>query len=87
METETDLQADEIETPPHSKNIKRYGFRRQGSVLIVEFQSGARYEYPNVPREVFDQMRHAPSAGSFLAKEVKDQFAAHKVETKQGAGV
>jgi hypothetical protein len=53
----------------------------------VEFQSGARYEYPNVPREVFDQMRHAPSAGSFLAKEVKDQFAAHKVETKQGAGV
>jgi len=80
---EDQLDADEIETP-ESKNLKRYGYRSADNTLIIEFKNGARYEYPDVPRELFDQMRHADSAGSFFAQRVKNDFQAKRLE-KQNA--
>jgi hypothetical protein len=87
MDTENVLEADEIEMPK-SNNIARYGYRQRDTTLTVQFRNGMIYEYSNVPREIFEQMRHADSAGGFLAKNVKGQFEAHKRgETKRGAEV
>ena len=85
--TETKLAADDIETP-NSSNVRQYGYRHKDKVLVVQFQkSGEIWEYPNVPYEIFDQMRQADSVGSFVAKELRHGFKGQKVEEKKGAAV
>lgn len=47
--------------------------------MTVEFVSGGRYEYREVPRSVFLGMQSAGSAGAFFRRMVKDQFVSERV--------
>jgi hypothetical protein len=68
---------------PKSKNISQYGYREQDETLVIQFNHGNRYEYPGVPREVFDQMVESDSAGKFFAAKVKNDYPANRVEPKK----
>lgn len=59
---------------PESSNLTGFGYDEGRSVLTVQFNSGGRYEYYDVPSQVFDQMCAAPSKGSFLASNVKSVY-------------
>lgn len=37
-----------------------------GTDMVVEFQSGSRYRYPNVDRQVAENFAKAPSKGQFF---------------------
>jgi hypothetical protein len=56
---------------PESSNISRFAYEPQAQVLTVEFKSGGVYNYFDVPQATFDQMRAAPSKGSFHATFIK----------------
>ena len=57
-----------------SSTISRMAYADDRKVLTVEFKSGTRYEYFDVPSVVFDQMRGSASKGQFLAANIKGRF-------------
>lgn len=59
---------------PESSNLAGFGYDPARSVLTVEFKNASRYEYYDVPADVFERMRAATSRGQFLAQEVKNRF-------------
>jgi len=57
-----------------SSNVEAIGYDEAVQELHVQFLSGGRYIYHDVPREVFDDFVYAPSKGSFLNREVKGLY-------------
>lgn len=62
-----------IETPK-SSNISRFKYDPERSVLTVEFHNGGRYDYFDVPEQVFQSMVSASSKGQFLAQNIKGRY-------------
>ncbi len=60
--------------PVTSSTIASVGYDSRHAVLEVEFQSGAVYRYFSVPRNVFRNLREAPSKGSFLNRRIRDRY-------------
>lgn len=51
----------------------------QSETLEVEFTSGAVYQYYNVPQSIYDALKAAPSAGQFLAYQIKNAYPYSRV--------
>lgn len=62
-----------IETP-ESSNISRLGYDEPNRVLKIEFKNGSLYDYFDVPVNIFEEIRNAPSKGQYLAQQVKGIF-------------
>jgi hypothetical protein len=45
----------------------------------VTFVTGRRYVYDDVPSEVFDAFKTAPSRGAFFNHEIRDRYAFREV--------
>lgn len=82
--------------PVESSNIKAIGYDVDSKTLRVEFAprkdgTVARYDYAEVPVELFEGMKAAPSVGSFFARNVKQLYDVKakeevKPEAAQAAG-
>jgi hypothetical protein len=59
---------------PESSTVARFGYDPDRRVLAVEFKTGGRYEYYDVPINLFEQMRVAVSKGQFLAQNIKSKY-------------
>jgi hypothetical protein len=59
---------------PESSNIAGFDYDANQKVLLVEFNNGGRYNYYDVPENVFEGMKAAASKGQFLAQNVKNVF-------------
>ncbi|MEA2831480.1 MAG: hypothetical protein QOF22_2228 [Bradyrhizobium sp.] len=53
--------------------------------LWVTFISGRRYVYAEVPVDVFDAFKTAPSHGTFFNREIRDRYAYREV-TRERSG-
>lgn len=62
-----------------SSNIKTYAYSPTRGVLTIEFQSGAKWEYEQLPQKVFDELKQAESKGSFFASRIKGYYHGRKV--------
>ena len=62
-----------IETP-ESSHIARIGYESESQVMTIVFARGESYQYFDVPAEVFEQMKSAPSKGQFLAQAIKGAY-------------
>ena len=60
--------------------IRRFHYERQRQTLIVEFVSGRRYAYHDVPPHVHDAMRAAHSRGSYFNAHVRDHYAFERLD-------
>jgi hypothetical protein len=58
-----------------SSAISSVGYDERSAVLEVEFESGAVYDYFNVPKKVYRDLLKAPSKGSFVSRRVRDRYA------------
>ena len=58
-----------------SSAVSSVGYDERSSVLEVEFNSGAVYDYYDVPPKIFRDLLRAPSIGSFVSQRVRDQYA------------
>ncbi|MBU2599502.1 KTSC domain-containing protein [bacterium] len=65
--------------PVVSSNIEGIGYSEDTQILRVEFLSGAIYEYKNVPIMEFEQLKNASSAGSYLHRNIKNNYPYEKV--------
>ncbi len=60
--------------PRNSSNIAQATYDEAGEILTVKFADGSTYQYDGVPRDVWLGLQHAPSAGSYLARQIKGRF-------------
>ena len=60
-----------------SSVIKEVSYRRRTMTII--FNSGARYKYKAIPRNLFDAFRNAPSIGQYFNRYIKDKYTFERV--------
>ena len=60
--------------PITSSAISSVGYDERSSVLEVEFQGGAVYDYFDVPPKVYRALLKASSKGSFVSRRVRDRY-------------
>ena len=46
----------------------------EDGILAVEFKNGKKFEYAEVPEEIFAEFLEAPSIGKFYIDVIKDKF-------------
>ncbi len=62
-----------VETP-ESSTMTGFEYVNETRTLMVEFKTGGRYNYFDVPETVFERMKAAPSKGQFLAENIKGNY-------------
>ena len=54
-----------------STAIKQVTYDDETKILSIEFQRGAEYDYPDVPKVEFTNLINAPSAGKYYNAHIK----------------
>ena len=62
-----------------SSNFKRAEYDTVTKHLIIEFNTGIRYEYLDVPHQVFTQMRTSESQGKFFSSKIAKEYKFKKL--------
>ena len=57
-----------------SSAISSVGYDERSSTLEVEFQSGAVYDYFDVPPKVYKALLKASSKGRFVSRRIRDRY-------------
>jgi len=57
-----------------SSVIRSFDYDPADQRLDIEFVSGRRYSYLDVPEAVFDAMRRIASKGSFFNRRIRDHY-------------
>jgi hypothetical protein len=57
-----------------SSNIKAVGYDKDTLLLIVEFHSGKKYAYSDVPPAVYTGFLEAKSMGIFFSRNVRSNY-------------
>ena len=66
-------------TPVVSSNLAKVGYDPDTREVHIEFTTGGKYIYENVPPEIYTDMMAAPSIGRFFMQRIKKEFEARKV--------
>ena len=62
-----------------SSNILTVGYDDDEAKLEIEFNSGAAYEYYDVPRHVYDELMSAGSKGSYAAHNIYKNYHQQRI--------
>ena len=54
--------------------MRSIGYEAARGVLEIEFQSGAVYEYLDVPESVYSAFQQAESKGQYFNREIRDEY-------------
>ena len=63
-----------------SSSLRSVGYDPRRQVLEVEFATGRRYQYLDVPPEAYEALMAAPSLGRHFNAHVRDRYEAVEVE-------
>ena len=70
----------------HSSWLAAADYRGATAVLELEFCTGAVYHYAAVPREIFEGLHQAASAGRYFNAQIRNRFTAAR-RRDAGSGV
>jgi aspartokinase-like uncharacterized kinase len=62
-----------------SSNLKKTTYDTITKKLLVEFNTGAQYEYDDVPHQVYTQFRMSESQGKFFSSKISKTFKYKKL--------
>jgi hypothetical protein len=62
-----------------SSNITKTEYDTETKKLIVEFKNGLRYEYDEVPHQLYTQFRMSESQGKFFSGKISKVFKFKKL--------
>lgn len=60
--------------PVSSSNIAAVGYDEESQIVYVQFLNGLTYAYKGVPEHEFENLRTAPSVGSYLNRNFKNVY-------------
>ena len=63
-----------------SSVIRRFAYDEMEANLWVEFTTGRRYVYSNVPQEVADALRGAFAKGVYFNTRIRDRFPCREID-------
>jgi hypothetical protein len=66
-----------------STTMRSVGYEGKGEVLEIEFQSGAIYQYQDVPAGVYEELWGAESKGQYFNREIRDSYECVRVNAKR----
>ncbi len=62
-----------------SSNLTKTEYDTESKKLIVEFKNGLRYEYDEVPHQLYTQFRMSESQGKFFTSKISKTFKYRKL--------
>lgn len=62
-----------------SENIDSIGYDEENAVLEIEFNSGAAYEYYDVPSYIYDELMSAGSKGGYAHENIYKNYSQSKI--------
>ncbi|ANV82946.1 lysine--tRNA ligase [Picosynechococcus sp. PCC 7003] len=62
-----------------SKAVKSFDYDAEKKILKVEFQAGGVYLYHDIPEEVFENFKSAPSAGQYFNQFIRDKYGCDRL--------
>jgi hypothetical protein len=62
-----------------SSVISQAEYDPSSCTLVIRFVTGRRYRYANVPPELYEAFKNAPSKGAFFNIYIRDNFAYREV--------
>ena len=65
--------------PVSSSNIAAIGYDVENQTAYVQFLNGSMYAYKGVPEHEFENLRTAPSVGSYLNRNYKNVYPYERV--------
>lgn len=65
--------------PVESSNVESVGYDENQQVLYVRFLTGATYIYKGVNSYEFDGLLVAPSVGSYLHRNIKNNYPYERI--------
>jgi hypothetical protein len=74
-----EIQGTKIINEIKSSNIKKTEYDTETKKLIVEFNNGFKYEYENVPHQVYTKFRMSESQGKFFTTDISKTFKYKKL--------
>ena len=63
-----------------ASNVKSIGYETATATLSVEYKSGYKYEYENVPANIFDELLESVSKGKYMNQVIKGQYNGRRVQ-------
>ncbi len=64
--------------------IRHFHYDAGSKQLTIEFQSGRRYAYFDVPADVHAALKRASSRGSYFNTVVRDHYAFERLDEEDG---
>jgi len=75
----TEINGTKIICEIESSNLKSTEYDTESKKLVVEFKNGIKYEYDEVPHNIFAQLRLSESQGKFFNTSIAKSFKYKKV--------
>ena len=60
--------------PVDSANIAAVGYDAENQMVYIQFLNGSTYAYKGVPEHEFENLKTAPSVGSYLNRNYKNVY-------------
>ena len=76
----TDINGTKITCEIESSNLKTTIYDTESNILIVEFKNGVKYEYDEVPHNIYAQFRLSESQGKFFNTSISKVFKYKKLD-------
>jgi len=65
--------------PVSSSNIESIGYNEENQEVYVRFINGSMYVYKGVPLHEYENLRDAPSLGSYLHRNYKNVYPYERI--------
>lgn len=75
-----EIQGTKIINEIKSSNIKKTEYDTETKKLVVEFNNGFKYEYEDVPHQVYTKFRMSESQGKFFTTDISKTFKYKKLQ-------
>lgn len=73
------IQGTKIINEIKSSNVKKTEYDTETKTLLVEFNNGHKYEYSDVPHQIYTQFRMAESQGKFFSSKIVKTYKHKKI--------
>lgn len=63
-----------------SSDLRSVGYDELTQTLVIVFHNGSyAYQYPNVPKEIYEGLMNASSKGRYFHRAIKNKFSFNKI--------
>ena len=63
-----------------SSNLKRVSYDSQSQEMLIQFQSGAVYQYWDVPSNISQGLMQADSPGKYFSRNIRNRYTYKRVK-------